>query len=179
AAAPRAHRRGGPPDLYARTGRRPHASVNYVTCHDGFTLADLVSYEEKHNEANGEDNRDGHNDNRNWNCGAEGPTGDPEVNALRDRQRRNLLATLLLSQGVPMLLAGDELGHTQRGNNNAYCQDNELTWLDWEPGDRDRAFLEFVKKLTRLWGEQPVLRRRTFFQGRPIRGKDVSDVSWF
>jgi glycogen operon protein len=174
-----AHRLCGSPDLYDRTGRRPHASVNFVTCHDGFTLADLVTYDRKHNEANGEDNRDGHNDNRSWNCGAEGPTDDPEVNALRDRQRRNLLATLLLSQGVPMLLAGDELGHTQRGNNNAYCQDNELTWLDWEPGELDRALLGFARKLTRLWRGQPVLHRRTFFQGRQIRGEGVPDVSWF
>jgi len=174
-----AHRLCGSPDLYDRSGRRPHASVNFVTCHDGYTLADLVSYEQKHNEANGEDNRDGHNDNRNSNCGAEGPTPDPEVNALRERQRRNLLATVLLSQGVPMLLAGDELGHTQNGNNNTYCQDNELTWLDWESADSKGGFLAFVRSLTRLWREQPVLRRRTFFQGRPIRGEGVADVAWF
>ncbi|VTU01973.1 glycogen debranching protein : Isoamylase OS=Isosphaera pallida (strain ATCC 43644 / DSM 9630 / IS1B) GN=Isop_2400 PE=4 SV=1: CBM_48: Alpha-amylase [Gemmataceae bacterium] len=169
----------GSPDLYDRTGRKPHASVNFVTCHDGFTLADLVAYEQKRNEANGEENRDGEGHNRNWNCGAEGPTDDPEVLALRERQRRNHLATVFLSQGVPMLLGGDELGHTQHGNNNTYCQDNELTWLDWEPSGPRTAHLEFVKKLTRVWREQPVLRRRTFFQDRPIRGEDAGDVSWF
>jgi glycogen operon protein len=174
-----AQRLCGSPDLYDRSGRRPHASVNFVTCHDGFTLADLVSYNEKHNEANGEDNNDGHNDNRSWNCGHEGPTADPEVSALRERQRRNLLATLFLSQGVPMLLAGDELGQTQGGNNNCYCQDNDLTWLDWEASGPRTAFLDFVKALTRLWREQPVLRRRTFFQGRPIRGEGAADVAWF
>ncbi len=174
-----AHRLCGSPDLYDRTGRRPHASVNFVTCHDGFTLNDLVSYEEKRNHANGEENRDGDNHNRNWNCGCEGPSDDPEVAAHRERQRRNLLAMVFLSQGVPMLLAGDELGHTQQGNNNTYCQDNELTWLDWLPSGQRDAFQEFVKSLTQLWREQPVLRRRTFFQGQPIRGEDVADVSWF
>jgi len=169
----------GSPDLYDRTGRRPHASVNFVTCHDGFTLADLVAYQKKHNAANGEDNRDGENNNRNWNCGHEGVTNDPDVNALRERQRRNHLVSVLISQGVPMLLAGDELGHTQRGNNNVYCQDNDLTWLDWEPTASRTAFLDFVKRITRLWREQPVLRRRSFFQNRPIRGESVADVSWF
>ncbi len=169
----------GSPDLYDRTGRRPHASVNFVTCHDGFTLADLVSYQKKHNAANGEDNRDGENNNQSWNCGHEGPSNNPEIHALRERQRRNLLATVFLSQGVPMLLAGDELSHTQHGNNNTYCQDNDLTWLNWEPSGTRTAFLDFVKKLTRLWREQPVLRRRTFFQNRPIHGEGVSDVAWF
>jgi glycogen operon protein len=169
----------GSGDLYEQTGRRPYASINFITCHDGFTLHDLVSYNEKHNEANKEGNKDGSNDNHSWNCGAEGPTSDPKVNALRERQKRNLVATLLLSQGVPMLLAGDELGHTQGGNNNTYCQDNDLTWLDWEPTPEKRAFLEFVRKATGIWKTQPVLKRRTFFQGRPIRGSGVADVAWF
>ncbi|HJZ58171.1 MAG TPA: glycogen debranching protein GlgX [Gemmataceae bacterium] len=167
----------GSGDLYEQTGRRPYASINFVTCHDGFTLADLVSYNQKHNEANQEDNRDGSNDNHSWNCGAEGPTDDPQIRALRERQKRNLFATLLLSQGVPMLLAGDELGHTQQGNNNTYCQDDDLTWLDWELTPEKQRFLRFVKKVTRLRHEQPVLKQRTFIQGRAIRG--VADVSWF
>ena len=129
-------------------GRKPYASINFVTCHDGFTLQDLVSYNDKHNEANGEDNRDGADDNNSWNCGAEGPTDDPDIIALRERQKRNLIATLLLSQGVPMILGGDELSHTQNGNNNAYCQDNELTWLELGPGRRgSRQFLDFVRKV--------------------------------
>jgi isoamylase len=172
-----AHRLTGSGDLYEQTGRRPYASINYATCHDGFTLRDLVSYNEKHNEANGEENRDGSSHNRSWNCGAEGPSDDPQVNARRRRQQRNLLATVLLSQGVPMLLAGDELGHTQRGNNNAYCQDNELTWLEWPRADRD--LLAFAQAVLRLRAEEPVLKRRTFFQGRAIRGEGVKDVSWF
>ncbi len=172
-----AHRLTGSGDLYERTGRRPYASVNFVTCHDGFTLRDLVSYEQKHNEANGEENRDGSSENHNWNGGSEGPTDDPKVTARRGRQRRNLLATVLFSQGVPMLLAGDEIGHTQRGNNNTYCQDNELTWLEWARADRD--FLAFAHAVTQLRAEHPVLKRRTFFQGRPIRGAGVADVSWF
>jgi glycogen operon protein len=172
-----AHRLTGSGDLYERTGRRPYASVNFVACHDGYTLRDLVSYETKHNEANGEDNRDGSNENHNWNCGHEGPTDDPTVTARRNRQRRNLLATVLLSQGVPMILAGDEIGHTQRGNNNTYCQDGPLTWLDWAGADRE--FLAFAQAVARLRAEEPVLRRRTFFQGRAIRGADVADVSWF
>ena len=172
-----AHRLAGSPDLYEQTGRRPYASINFVTCHDGFTLYDLTSYEQKHNAANGEDNRDGANDNRTWNGGVEGPTDDPKVLARRKRQRRNLFATLLLSQGVPMVLAGDEIGQTQRGNNNAYCQDNELTWIDWEKADSE--FLAFARAITRIWRDQPVLQRRTFFQGRPIRGAGVGDVSWF
>ncbi len=172
-----AHRLTGSGDLYERTGRRPYASINFVTCHDGFTLRDLVSYEQKHNLANGEDNRDGHNDNRNWNCGHEGSTDDPKVVARRARQRRNMFATLMLSQGVPMILAGDEFGHTQQGNNNTYCQDNELTWLDWDAADGE--FLTFARAVAQIWRAHPVLQRRTFFQGRPIRGEGVADVSWF
>jgi isoamylase len=173
-----ATRLSGSSDLYQDDGRRPYASINFITCHDGFTLADLVSYSEKHNEANKEGNRDGHSDNRSWNCGAEGPTDDPEILALRARQRRNFIATLLLSQGVPMMLGGDELGHSQGGNNNAYCQDNEITWLDWELDDERAAFLEFVRKVSRIWRSQPVLQRRKFFKGRPIRGKEIQDLSW-
>ncbi|MBY0512669.1 MAG: glycogen debranching protein GlgX [Gemmataceae bacterium] len=174
-----AHRLTGSSDLYEQTGRRPYASVNFVTCHDGFTLQDLVSYNGKHNEANQEDNRDGSNDNHSWNCGHEGPTDDPNVVAVRERQKRNLYATLLLSQGVPMVLAGDELSHTQQGNNNTYCQDNDLTWLDWNVTPGREKFLGFVRKVNHLWKTQPVLKRRTFFQGRPIRGSGVADVSWF
>ncbi len=160
-----ATRLSGSSDLYEQSGRLPHASINFITCHDGFTLQDLVSYNDKHNEANGEDNKDGANDNNSWNCGAEGPTDDPKINELRDRQKRNLLATLLLSQGVPMICGGDELGHTQKGNNNAYCQDNELTWLDWGLDPRRQEFLDFVRKVVRVWREQPVFQRRKFFQG--------------
>jgi len=174
-----AKRLTGSSDLYEQTGRRPYASINFTTCHDGFTLNDLVSFNVKHNEANKEDNKDGSNDNHSWNCGAEGPTDDPAVKALRERQKRNLYATLLLSQGVPMVLAGDELSHTQRGNNNTYCQDNDLTWLDWELDADKERFLNFVRKVNRLWRSQPVLKRRTFFQGRAIRGSGVADVSWF
>ncbi|MCX7896654.1 MAG: glycogen debranching protein GlgX [Rhodocyclaceae bacterium] len=169
----------GSSDLYARTGRRPYASVNYVTCHDGFTLQDLVSYERKHNEDNGENNRDGSDRNLSANYGVEGPTSDPEINALRNRQKRNLIATLLLSQGVPMLLAGDEIGRTQKGNNNAYCQDNEIGWLDWSKRDAERSFCEFIARVSRLRKEHPVFRRRKFFLGRPIRGLDIKDIVWF
>ncbi len=172
-----ASRLTGSSDLYERTGRRPWASVNFVTCHDGFTLADLVAYNEKHNEENGEDNRDGEDHNRSWNCGVEGPTDDPEVLVLRHRQVRNLLATLLLSQGVPMLLAGDEIGRTQRGNNNAYCQDNEVSWLDW--AGADARLLAFTQRLTELRAAHPVFHRRRWFQGRPLWGKGVSDIAWF
>jgi glycogen operon protein len=172
-----ARRLTGSGDLYEQTGRRPYASINFVTCHDGFTLRDLVSYSKKHNEANGEDNRDGANDNHSWNCGAEGHTDDPAVLARRRRQQRNLLATLLLSQGVPMLLAGDEFGHTQNGNNNTYCQDNELTWLEWPRADP--SLLAFARRLTQLREEEPVLKRRTFFRGRAIRGAGAKDVAWF
>ena len=172
-----ASRLTGSSDLYEATGRRPYASINFVTAHDGFTLRDLVSYDEKHNQANGEDNRDGESHNRSWNCGVEGPTDDPAVNALRARQTRNFIATLLLSQGVPMLLAGDELGRTQGGNNNPYCQDNALSWIDWEGADRD--LLGFTQRLIQLYRDHPVFRRRGWFQGRPIRGAGVADVGWF
>jgi glycogen operon protein len=174
-----ATRLAGSSDLYQQTGRAPHASINFITCHDGFPLQDLVSYNDKHNEANQEGNRDGANDNNSWNCGAEGPTEDPAVCALRARQKRNLIATLLLSQGVPMILGGDELSHTQKGNNNAYCQDDELAWLDWQLNAEQQQFLEFVRRVTRLWHEQPVFQRRKFFHGRQIRGTDIKDISWF
>ncbi len=168
----------GSSDLYESGGRRPVASINFVTCHDGFTLRDLVSYDEKHNEANGEDNRDGESHNRSWNCGVEGPTDDPGINALRARQQRNLLATLLLSQGVPMLLAGDESARTQNGNNNSYCQDNPLSWLNWELDAEQGELLSFVRRLTRLRRNHPIFRRRHFFQGRPIKGEGVKDILW-
>jgi isoamylase len=174
-----AYRLTGSPDLYQHSGRRPYASINFITSHDGFTLNDLVSYNDKHNEANGEGNRDGDNNNNSWNCGAEGPTDDPEINELRARQRRNFLATLFLSQGVPMLLAGDEWARTQNGNNNAYCQDNELSWLSWEHDDEQQKLLEFTKKLIQLRHQHPVFRRPKFFQGRRIRGSDIRDVMWF
>jgi isoamylase len=173
-----ARRLTGSSDLYGRSGRRPYASINYVAAHDGFTLADLVAYNDKHNEANLEDNRDGHNHNLSWNGGAEGPTDEPSILALRARQRRNLLATLLLSQGVPMLLAGDELGRTQSGNNNAYCQDNELSWVHWDPGPEDRALASFVQWLIAFRRAHPVFRRSDFFQGRPLRGREVKDIVW-
>ncbi|HUJ62856.1 MAG TPA: glycogen debranching protein GlgX [Kofleriaceae bacterium] len=170
----------GSSDLYQAGVRFPHASINFVTAHDGFTLRDLVSYNDKHNEANGEDNRDGESHNRSWNCGVEGPTDNAQVLALRRRQQRNLLATLLLSQGVPMLLGGDEIGRTQGGNNNAYCQDNETSWLDWQEADRELH--EFVTGLARLRRDHPVFRRRGWFQGRPIRrGKGqtaLPDIAW-
>ncbi|MGE5813666.1 MAG: glycogen debranching protein GlgX [Acidobacteriota bacterium] len=172
-----AFRLTGSSDLYERTGRRPFASINFVTAHDGFTMRDLVSYNEKHNEANAEDNRDGENHNRSWNMGAEGPTDNPDIRRLRERQTRNFLATLFLSQGVPMLLGGDELGRTQGGNNNAYCQDNEISWYDWEHADR--ALLEFVSALIKFRHKHAVFRRRRWFQGRAIRGSEVSDIGWF
>ena len=174
-----AYRLSGSSDLYESSGRKPTASINFVTCHDGFTLADLVSYNEKHNEANGEENRDGANDNNSWNCGVEGPTDDPEILALRQRQQRNFLATLMISQGVPMISHGDEIGRTQNGNNNAYCQDNELTWLDWHLTPEKRQLLEWTARLVRFRMEQPVLRRRRFFQGRPIFGSPTEDLAWF
>ncbi|HXV64159.1 MAG TPA: glycogen debranching protein GlgX [Vicinamibacteria bacterium] len=167
----------GSSDLYASTGRRPFASINFVTCHDGFTLRDLVSYNEKHNEANGENNRDGESHNRSWNCGIEGETDDPEVLALRKRQQRNLLATLFLSQGVEMVLAGDEVGRTQRGNNNAYCQDNEMSWIDW--GTADTELLDFTRWLIDFCKDHPVFGRRRWFQGQSIRGTEHEDIGWF
>ncbi|OGA05741.1 MAG: glycogen debranching enzyme GlgX [Betaproteobacteria bacterium RIFCSPHIGHO2_12_FULL_69_13] len=173
-----AKRLTGSSDLYNRSGRRPYASINFITAHDGFTVADLVSYNDKHNEANGEENRDGHNNNLSWNCGAEGPTDDPAIGALRARQSRNFLATLMLSQGVPMLLAGDELGHTQRGNNNAYCQDNELSWLDWTLDEARRQLLEFARRVIALRRAHPAFRRRDFFQGRPLSGGGAKDILW-
>src|SRR5215470_5760897 len=173
-----ATRLAGSNDLYAHSGRQPYASINFITVHDGFTLHDLVSYNEKHNEANGEENRDGENNNLSWNCGAEGTTDDSEVRALRERQKRNLLATMLLSQGVPMISHGDELGRTQRGNNNAYCQDNELSWIDWDLDTTDHTLLDFVSKLIHFRRAQPALRRRKYFHGRSIRGGAVKDVAW-
>jgi glycogen operon protein len=167
----------GSSDLYENTSRLPYASINFVTAHDGFTLHDLVSYNEKHNAANGEDNRDGESHNRSWNCGVEGPTDDPGVRRLRDRQKRNFLATLLLSQGVPMLLGGDEIGRTQEGNNNAYCQDNTISWYDWEAVDED--LLEYCRTLIRFRHAHPVFRRRGWFQGRAIHGGEIGDIAWF
>ena len=177
-----AQRLTGSSDLYNRSGRRPHASINFIAAHDGMTLADLVSYNDKHNEANGEDNRDGHGHNLSWNCGAEGPAEDPAVLALRARQQRNFIASLLLSQGVPMLLAGDELGRSQHGNNNAYCQDNALSWVDWTPSAAQSSLLEFTRRLTALRAAHPVFRRRDFFQHRPLlgaqAGSQVRDIVW-
>jgi glycogen operon protein len=175
-----ASRLTGSADLYEHTGRRPVASINFVTAHDGFTLRDLVSYNEKHNEANKEDNRDGESNNKSWNCGVEGPTDDPAVNACRARQQRNFLTTLLLSQGVPMISHGDELGRTQGGNNNGYCQDNEITWIHWDQADT--ALLEFARTVSNLRAEHPVFRRRRFFTGRPVRrrgSQGLPDISWF
>ena len=173
-----ATRLSGSSDLYEQSGRRPYASINFVTSHDGFTLADLVSFERKHNEANGEDNRDGENHNLSWNCGVEGSTTDRRLLELRARQRRNLLGTLFTSIGVPMLSGGDELGRTQHGNNNAYCQDNETSWTRWDLAADQRDFLEFTRRLIRIWKANPVLRRRKFLQGRRIRGVDAADLSW-
>jgi isoamylase len=173
------YRLTGSSDLYGHNGRSPYASVNFITAHDGFPLHDLVSYNAKHNEANGEENRDGHNENLSWNCGAEGETDNAAVLALRERQKRNFLATLFLSQGVPMLLAGDEIGRTQGGNNTAYCQDNEISWLDWKLERPRRELLEFVRLVIELRHAHPVLRRRHFFQGRRIRGSEVKDLAWF
>ncbi|MCP9438443.1 MAG: glycogen debranching protein GlgX [Nitrospira sp.] len=174
-----AYRLTGSSDLYEASGRRPFASINFVTAHDGFTLHDLVSYNHKHNEANGEDNRDGTDDNLSWNCGVEGPTNDPAVRELRERQKRNFLSLLLLSQGVPMLCGGDEIGRTQQGNNNAYCQDNEISWYDWKLDAAKRELLSFVRNLIVFRKRHPVLRRRRFFQGRRLRGSEVKDLSWF
>ncbi|MGV1087820.1 MAG: glycogen debranching protein GlgX [Mycobacterium sp.] len=169
----------GSADLYEATGRRPAASINFVTCHDGFTLADLVSYNEKHNDANGEHNRDGENHNRSWNCGVEGPTDDPEIVELRHRQMRNVITTLLLSQGTPMISHGDEIGRTQRGNNNAYCQDNEIAWVNWSDAGEYTDMLEFTRKVTALRKAHPVFRRRRFFDGRPSDSRNqMRDIYW-
>lgn len=178
-AAELAYRLSGSSDLYAGSGRQPHASINFVTAHDGFTLHDLVSYEAKHNEANGENNADGDNDNNSMNFGVEGETDEEAVIEIRERQKRNFLATLLLSQGVPMLLGGDEIGRTQRGNNNGYAQDNDISWFDWSLERRHRRLLAFSRSLIRLFRQHPVLRRRRFFQGRQIRGSRVKDLTWF
>jgi len=170
-----------PPGPYLADGPvgGPHRSINFVTCHDGFTLNDLVSYNDKHNEANGEDNRDGLSDNCSWNCGHEGPTADPAVSALRERQLRNFLTTLLLSQGIPMLCAGDEVARTQRGNNNAYCLDNEISWFPWPLSPAALRQLEFTQRLIQLSLQNPVFHRRTFFQGQRINASAAKDLSWF
>ncbi|MDP3032767.1 MAG: glycogen debranching enzyme GlgX, partial [Rhodocyclaceae bacterium] len=174
-----ARRLTGSSDFYEHSGRKPYASINFITAHDGFTLHDLVSYNDKHNEANGEDNRDGTDNNNSWNCGAEGPTDDEDINALRARQKRNLLATLFFSQGVPMLVAGDEMGRSQQGNNNAYCQDNAISWVNWDLSAADQEFLAFVQRLVGLRRKHPVFRRRNFFQGHTIRGSGNKDMQWF
>jgi glycogen operon protein len=174
-----AHRWSGSSDLYGESGRQPYASINFVTAHDGFTLHDLVSYDHKHNEANQERNRDGSDDNQSWNCGVEGPTDDPAIQELRDRQVRNFFATLLLSQGVPMICGGDELGRTQHGNNNAYCQDNELSWFNWNVTRPQLGLLDFVKLLIEIKKTHPVFHRRRFFQGRRIEDSEVKDIAWF
>ena len=174
-----ATRLSGSSDLYEHNGRKPYASINFITAHDGFTLQDVVSYNEKHNEANGEMNRDGSNDNQSWNCGVEGPTDDPSIIALRERQKRNLMATMLLSQGVGMIYGGDEMSRSKGGNNNTYCQDNEITWASWKLDERQQKFLNFTRRCTQIWREQPTLQRRNFFQGRAIRGSDIKDISFF
>src|SRR3954447_2958966 len=174
-----ASRLTGSSDLYEDDGRRPFASINFVTAHDGFTLHDLVSYNDKHNDANGEGNNDGESHNRSWNCGVEGPSDDLEVVALREQQKRNFLTTLFLSQGVPMLLHGDELGRTQHGNNNVYAQDNELSWIDWERAKDFEVLSEFTARLAKLRHEHPVFRRRRHFQGRVLKGSELSDIGWF
>jgi len=173
-----ARRFTGSADLYEASGRKPHASINFVTAHDGFTLQDLVSYDAKHNEANGEENRDGHDNNLSWNCGVEGPTDNSLINVLRSRQKRNLIASLLLSQGVPMLLAGDEFSHSQRGNNNAYCQDNEVSWIDWSPESHDESFLDFVAQMVALRRQHSVFCRRRFLQGSVTGTIAEKDVAW-
>jgi glycogen operon protein len=174
-----ATRLAGSSDLYEAGGRRPHASINFITAHDGFTLHDLVSYNEKHNDANLEGNQDGTNDNISWNCGFEGPVNDPAIKALREQQKRNFTATLMLSQGVPMICGGDEIGRTRQGNNNGYCQDNDITWYDWNLNKEQKEFLEFTRKVIQVRKANPVLRRRRFFQGRHIRGSEIKDISWF
>ncbi|MCW2529784.1 MAG: glycogen debranching protein, partial [Pseudonocardiales bacterium] len=170
----------GSPDLYEHSARRPVASINFVTAHDGFTLRDLVSYNEKHNEANGEDNNDGESHNRSWNCGVEGPTDDPEINELRSRQQRNFIATMMLSQGVPMICHGDELGRTQGGNNNGFCQDDEITWINW--AERDEELNRFTEEVAALRSSHPIFRRRRFFDGLPVRlrgAEEIPDIDWF
>jgi isoamylase len=175
-----AYRLTGSPDVYFQmNGRRPNASINFITAHDGFTLNDLVSYNEKHNEMNGEDNRDGDNYNRSWNCGVEGETDDSKVLQLRERQRRNFLTTLMLSQGIPMLVGGDEIGRTQRGNNNAYCQDNDISWFDWDLKEANEDLLNFVRELIYFRRQHPVFRRRKWFQGQAIHGSGVTDIGWY
>jgi glycogen operon protein len=174
-----AYRLTGSSDLYQYDGRKPYASINFITAHDGFTLTDLVSYNDKHNEANGENNQDGSNGNDSWNMGAEGPTDDPAINEMRERQVRNFLATLLLSQGVPMITGGDEVGRSQMGNNNTFCQDNELTWYDWELDPPRKRLMEFTSKLIELRLSHPNLHRRKFFQDRQIRGSVVRDIAWY
>jgi len=168
----------GSSDLYEHNGRRPYASINFITSHDGFSLEDLVSYNDKHNEANGHDNDDGDSHNLSWNSGAEGPTEDEAVLELRARRKRNFIATLMFSQGVPMLRGGDELGKTQLGNNNTYCQDSPLTWLDWDLDESQQEFLEFVQSVIRLWRRSPVFQRRHFFQGRDLRTNTQTDIHW-
>ena len=174
-----AYRLTGSSDLYKNDGRKPSASINFITAHDGFTLCDLVSYDHKHNEANLDNNTDGADNNDSWNMGAEGPTDDPEINKLRERQTRNFLATLMLSQGVPMLLGGDEFARSQRGNNNCYCQDDELTWYDWNLDEPRKRLLEFTSRLIKLRRDHPNLHRRRFFQDREIRGSVVRDIAWY
>ncbi|HXL23974.1 MAG TPA: glycogen debranching protein GlgX [Chthoniobacterales bacterium] len=174
-----AYRLTGSPDLYQHDGRRPYASVNFITSHDGFTLNDLVSYNDKHNDANGDENRDGDSHNRSWNCGVEGPTDDPAIDNLRRRQQRNFLTMLFLSQGVPMLYGGDEFGRTQNGNNNAYCQDNEISWLNWQRNEKQNRLFEFTRKLIQFRHDHAVFRRPKFFQGRRVRGGEIKDVMWF
>ena len=173
-----AYRITGSSDLYQSDGRRPFASINFITAHDGFPLQDLVSYNEKHNEANGEDNKDGSDNNMSWNCGVEGPTDDQEIINLRERQKRNFITTLFLSQGVPMLLGGDELSRTQQGNNNGYCQDNDISWFDWELDDRKKEFLDFTKTLIHFMHKHPVLRRRKFLKGEKINDSELKDIQW-
>src|SRR5690625_4134856 len=168
----------GSSDLYFSDGRRPYASINLITAHDGFTLHDLVSYNEKKNEANKEDNQDGEVHNRSWNCGVEGATDDPEILALRERQKRNFLTTLFLSQGVPMLVAGDERGRSQGGNNNAYCQDNEISWLKWDLSGADQELFEFCKRLIAFRKRHPSFRRRHFFEGDAVNNNGVKDIFW-
>ena len=174
-----ATRLAGSSDLYEKDGRLPYASINFITAHDGFSMQDLVSYDQKHNDANGEGNRDGTDDNCSWNCGAEGPTDDKTITALRERQKRNLYATLMFSEGVSMIYGGDELSHTKHGNNNTYCQDNDLTWANWDLDERRLSFLDFCKHCSRIWSEQPVIHRRKFFLGRPLRGTGIKDISFF